>query len=104
MIGIDVVYTKGSETDLQIIVESTNDAGALGSGSNWYQQVTQSASGGTVTQTPALYQMAAASAATVQKFTFIINPIKGTGVRISVQYSGGSGPGTVGITAFTGWV
>ena len=113
MIAIDVTYTKGSETDLVIKVESTNDSpGSTGTSnntgltnsSNWYQQVTQSASGGTVTLAPALYQMTATSAATSQNFTLIINPIKGTGVRISAMYSGGSGPGTVQITAFTGWV
>lgn len=109
MIGIDVTYTPGSETDLNIKVESTNDTNIPGTGltnsSNWYQQVTLSASGGVVTLVPAFYQIAASNySSTTGKFTILVNPIKGTGVRISVEYSGGSTPGTVGITAYTAWV
>jgi len=97
MIAIDVIYTKGDETSIQIKVEGTNDT-TPASGSAWYQQITQTASGGTVTIAPAIYSMTAASAATIQNFTFIINPVKGSGFRISVQATGGtpwrSRPGT----------
>lgn len=109
MIGIDVTYTPGSETALNIKVESTNDTNIPGTGltnsSNWYQQVTLTASGGTVTLTPAIYQITASNySSATGKFTILVNPIKGSGVRISVEYSGGSTPGTVGIVAYTGWV
>lgn len=102
-LAIDVIYTKGDETSMQIKVEATNDT-TPASGSNWYQQVTQSASGGTVTIAPAIYSMTAASAATVQKWTIIINPVKGTGFRISAQATGGVPTGTYSIQAYTGWV
>lgn len=98
-----VTYTKGSETSMQIKVEATNDP-VPATGSAWYQQVTQTTSGGTVTLTPAIYSMTAASAATVQPYTIIINPVKAQGYRVSVQYTGGSNPGTVGIQAFMAWV
>lgn len=103
MLAIDVIYIKGDETSIQIKVEGTNDT-TPASGSNWYQQVTQSASGGTVTLTPGIYSMTAASASATQKFTLIINPVKGTGFRISVQATGGTPTGTISIQAFTGWV
>jgi len=103
MIAIDVIYTKGDETSIQIKVEGTNDT-TPASGSAWYQQITQTASGGTVTIAPAIYSMTAASAATIQNFTFIINPVKGSGFRISVQATGGTPTGTFSVQAYTGWV
>lgn len=108
-IGIDITYTPGSETNLQIKVESTNDTNIPGTGltnsSNWYQQVTQSAAAGVVTLVPALYEIAASNySSTTGNFTILVNPIKGSGIRISMMYSGGSGPGTASITAYTGWV
>ena len=104
MVAIDVIYTKGDETSIQIKVEGTNDTPPFSVNTNWYQQVTQSASGGTVTITPGIYSMTAASAATIQKFTLIINPVKGSGFRISVQATAGTPTGTFSIQAFTGWV
>lgn len=100
---LDVIYTKGNETSMTIKVESTNEPSPT-TASNWYQQLTQSASGGTVTIAPAIYTITAASAATIQNFTLLINPVKGTGFRVSVLYTGGSGPGTVSIQGYTGWV
>lgn len=100
---IDVIYIKGDETSLEILVESTNES-IPASGSNWYQQVTSSASGGTATLAPANYTMTAASATATQKWTIIVNPVKGTGFRISAKKTGGSSPGTVSIQAYTGWV
>lgn len=101
---IDIVYAKGDETSIQIKVEGTNDTGTLNSSSNWYQQITQSASGGTITIAPGIYSMVATSAATVQNFTILINPVKGTGFRISVQATGGTPTGTYSINGYTGWV
>ncbi len=104
-LGILVDYTKGDETSIEVKVESTNDPTSTASGSvKWYQQVTQSASGGTVTLTPAIYSMTAASAATEQFWTIIINPVKGQMYRISVKSTGGTPTGTVGIKAILGWV
>lgn len=99
MIGIEVTYVKGDETSIELKVESSIDAGATFS-----QQVTLSASGGTVTLTPAIYSMTAASAAATQLFNFIISPIKGDVIKVSVKSTGGTPTGTVGIKAITGWV
>lgn len=100
---LDVIYIKGDETSIQIKVESTNEINAV-TGSNWYQQITQSASGGTVTIAPAIYSMTAASAAATQKFTILINPVKGTAFKVSVQATGGSVVGTYSIQGYVGWV
>lgn len=100
---LDFIYVKGDETSVQVKVESTNEINAT-SASNWYQQVTQIASGGTVTLTPAIYSMTAASAAATQKFTILINPVKGTAFRISVQATGGTPTGTFSCQGYVGWV
>lgn len=100
---IDVIYTKGDETSIQIKVEATNESPATSS-SNWYQQVTQSATGGTVTLVPAIYTVVASGLSATQKFTIIINPVKGTAFRISTQATGGTPTGTYSIQAYTGWV
>ena len=99
MIGLEVTYTKGDETSIEIKVESSIDAGTT-----YAQQVTQSTSGGTTTLAPAIYTMTAASAATVQVFTIIITPIKGDIIKVSTKATGGTPTGTVGIKAITGWV
>lgn len=98
-----VTYVKGDETSIQVKVEATNDS-IPASGSNWYQQVTLSTSGGTVTLTPAIYSMTAASAAATQKWTVIVNPVKAQGYRVSWQATGGTPTGTIGIQAFLAWV
>lgn len=101
---LDFIYVKGDETSIQVKVESTNEINAS-TGSNWYQQVTQSSSGGTTTLTPNVYSMTAASAASTQKFTILINPVKGCAYRVSVQQTGSaSTPGTISCQAYVGWV
>lgn len=100
---LDFIYIKGDETSIQIKVESTNEINAA-SGSNWYQQITQSASGGTTTLTPNIYSMTASSAAATQKFTILINPVKGCAYRVSVQATGGTPTGTISCQAYVGWV
>lgn len=108
MVGILVNYVPGDETSIQVKVESTVDPTLPGLGlsasSNWYQQVTQSASGGTITLTPAIYSMTTSGIANPTLFTFIINPIKATGIRISVKSTGGTPTGTYSVQAVTGWV
>lgn len=100
---LDFIYIKGDETSIQIKVEGTNEINAS-SASNWYQQVTSTASGGTVTIAPASYSMTAASAAATQKFTILVNPVKGTAFRVSVQCTGGSVVGSISCQAYMGWV
>lgn len=101
---MDVIYTKGDETSIQIKVESTNDTAPFTGSTNWYQQLTQTVSGGTVTMAPAEYSIAAASMAATGKVTFIINPVKGSGFRVSVKATGGTPTGTYSVQAYTGWV
>lgn len=100
MVGLMVSYTKGDETSIELKVESSIDGG-----STFYQQITQSPSGGTITIVPGIYSITAASYPSgTSNITFVISPIKGDVLRVSVKSTGGTPTGTVGITAITGWV
>jgi len=98
-IGIQITIVKNDETSFQIKVESSIDGGTTFS-----QQVTQSASGGTVTLVPAEYSFTGASLAATQLINLIISPIKADQIKISVKSTGGTPTGTVAIKAITGWV
>lgn len=102
-ICIDVLYVKGDETSIQVKVEAADQQTDAAS-PVYYQQVTQSALGGTVTLVPAEYSMTAASAAATQRFALIITPVKGTIYKISVKATGGTPTGTYGVNAFLAWV
>lgn len=99
MIGLQITIVKADETSFEFKVESSIDAGVT-----WAQQLTESASGGTVTLTPAIYTLTGASLAATQVITFVVNPIKADQVRVSVKSTGGTPTGTVAIKAITGWV
>lgn len=99
MIGIQATIVKGNETSFEFKVESSIDGGTT-----WAQQITESASGGTVTLTPAIYTLTGASLAATQVFTFIVSPVKADQIRVSVKSTGGTPTGTVAIEAITGWV
>ena len=99
MIGLEITYIKGSETTLNVMVESSIDGGTT-----YGQQVTQSSSGGTTTITPNIYAFTASTMAATQRIALLINPIKGDHVRVSVEYAGGSAPGTVAVRGIFGWV
>src|ERR1700683_2215413 len=104
-VGICISYTKGSETGLQLKVEGTLDVSlglqaTVAAATNWYQRTAESTASGTTTATLQIYEYTATG-----NYTTVIYPIKGDGVRISVQADtiGGS-PGTVSISAVTSWV
>lgn len=103
-IGVMVKYVKGDETSVQILVESTVDTGALTGSSNWHQQVTQAATGGSIALVPGIYTINASDCAATQLFTFIVSPVKATGVRVSVKATGGTPTGTITTAVVTGWV
>ena len=104
-LGLLIKYTKGSETGVQLKVETTSDVSlgvsttVLGA-TNWFQRVAEATTGGQTTLTPAYYEMTATG-----NYAETITPIKGDGVKISVQADtiGGS-PGTVTVYGITGWV
>lgn len=99
MLGLEITYIKGSETTFNLKLESSIDGGTT-----YGQQVTQSASGGTTTITPNVYAFTAASQAATQVISLLINPIKADHIRVSIEYAGGSTPGTVAIRGMFGWV
>ncbi len=92
-LGFEVNYTKGDETNIKVKVEISVD------GTNYYQEITESASGGTITATAAERVFAATG-----KYSFSISPTRGRLVKISVLATGGTPTGTVGINAQTAWV
>lgn len=98
-LGLEITYVKGSETTLNIKVESSIDGGTT-----YGQQIAQSTSGGTTTVTPNVYAFTAASMASTQVMNILITPIKGDHIRVSFEYAGGSTPGTVKIRGLFGWV
>lgn len=92
-IGFEVDYTKGDETNVKVKVEISVD------GTNYYQEMTESASGGTITAAGAERVFAATG-----KYSFSISPSRGRLVKVSVMATGGTPTGTVGVNAHTAWV
>ena len=97
--GLEITYTKGDEDSMSVKIEDSIDGGTT-----FAQEVTKSASGGTTTVVPNEYLFTAASMATIQTMTILINPIKGDHVKVSAKKTNGSSPGTVAIRAIFGWV
>lgn len=104
-LGLLIAYTKGDETGLEVKVEGTGDvslglATTVKAATNWFQQVVASATGGKNALTAAYFEMTATG-----KYSEVIYPIKGDGVKVSVQADGlGSSPGTVTIYGISSWV
>lgn len=101
-LGLLVKYTKGDETSLQYKVDISVDGGTT-----WFQQTTETVSGGTITVAVAERTVAATG-----NYSSVIFPIKvpqrpttdGKGlIRISTKATGGTPTGTVSITATVGW-
>lgn len=93
-VGVNVLYTKGDETSLQVKLEISIDGGAT-----FAQQETETISGGTITAT-----LAERSYSTTGNYAFTVSPVKGDQIKISVKMTGGTPTGTVGIQAISSWV
>ncbi len=104
ILTLDFIYTKGDETSIQFIIYSTNDANPTIAASKWYQQVTASSTAGTTTLTPNVYSVTAASVASVQNFSILVNPVKATAYYITYKSTGGTPTGTLSCQAYIGWV
>lgn len=92
-VGFEIDYTKGDESNIKVKVEISVD------GTNYYQEITEGASGGTITATAAERVFAATG-----KYSFSISPTRGRLVKVSVVATSGTPTGTVGINAHTAWV
>jgi len=77
MLGILVQYTMGDEDTMAIKVESS-----INSGTDYGQQVAESASGGAITTTLAERYLSASG-----NYWIIINPIKADTIKISAKYN-----------------
>lgn len=100
--GVNVAYTKGDETSMQMKIEVSTDGGTT-----WFQQQTESTSGGTITVAAAERSYSATG-----NYSTIVYPIKVPTsdtadqgqVRVSFKATGGSPTGTVAAESVIGWV
>lgn len=88
-LGINVVYTNGDETSMELKVEVSNDGG-----STYFQRIVSSTSGGTTTNTLNEQEFTATG-----NYALTVHPIQGQLVKISVKATGGTPTGTAAITA-----
>ena len=83
-----VSYTTGAaETDNSIQLRVQGSPARIGDTTSWYQDVTTSASSGTVTVTPAEYSLTGAVAATVYTARIMI-PVADKQIRLAVKETG----------------
>ena len=92
-VGIEVVYTKGDETNASLKIEVSNDGGTT-----WIQQDAQSTSSGTVTESLAVHVFAATG-----NYSLVVNPVRAQLMRLSVLATGGTPTGTMGVKAVPTW-
>lgn len=93
--GILVQYTKGDETTMELIVESSIDGGTT----YGHQVAVGSPSSGVATVDDFVYQFGA-----TDNYWIDVHPLKADTVKISVKATGGTPTGTCALTAITGWV
>ena len=92
-LAIQVVYTKGDETSMQLRIESSIDGGVT-----YAQQVAESASAGVIT-----VSLAERTFTVTGNYWVVITPIKGDLIRISARATAGTPTGTLALQAITGW-
>lgn len=101
-LGINIAYTKGGETTISMKVEVSTDGGTT-----WYQQTTETPSGGTIS-----VALGERSYTGTGNYSTTVSPIKvatsDTGskgqIRVSLKGVGGTPSGTVYAEVVTGWV
>ena len=91
-LAIEVDFTKGSLTSMEMKVEVSND------GTNYYQQVAESTSSGTVT-----VNQAERTWDTTGKYAFIIHPVRAKYIKISVKGTGTVTGSSCAVTAYLCW-
>jgi hypothetical protein len=104
-LGLLISYTKGDESGAQIKVEGTGDvslglATTVAKSTNWFQRVAESTTGGKTALSQDYYEVTATG-----KYAENISPIKGDGVKVSVQADTlGVAPGTITIYGIVSWI
>jgi len=92
-LGIEVSYTKGDETSMQMKVEVSNDGGTT-----WAQETTETTTAGTVA-----IALAERSYSASGVYSTFLRPVRAGLARISVKATGGTPTGTVAIRAYPSW-
>lgn len=103
-VGLDIAYTMGSgETSntLNVKIEFAGDDGDTAP-TTWFQEITESASSGTITMLKAARDFDAVSAAGTADNIHVPIPLDAKWVRISVKETGISQGGNGGTVTITG--
>jgi hypothetical protein len=95
-LGIEVNYTKGDETSMQLKVEVSNDPAVASP--TWAQQTTETTSSGTIT-----VALGERSFSATGVYSIFLTPMRAAAARISVKATGGTPTGTVAIRAYPTW-
>ena len=93
-LAVLVEFTKGSLTTMEVKIESSVDGGVT-----YGQQITETASGGTVSAALAEYEID-----TTGKYWIVVNPLLADSVKISVKGTGTITSSECTVTAITGTV
>ncbi len=94
-IGLEITYTKGNESSLEIKTEVSND-----DGTTYAQEVAQSTLGGTITTS-----LAARSFSASGVYSILIQPVRARLVKVSTKTTYGTvSTGTYAIRAYPLWV
>lgn len=93
-IGLEVLFTKGDETTLEVKVEVSNDGGVT-----YSREVAQSTSGGTIT-----VSLVERAFSATGNYSILITPVRALLVKVSVKMTGGTPTGTVGVRGYPLWV
>jgi len=101
-LGINLAYTKGDETSMSMKVEVSTDGGTT-----WYQQTTETVSGGEISVALGERKYTATG-----NYSTVVSPIKVPSsdtsdkgqLRVSFKATGGTPTGTVAAELITGWV
>lgn len=94
-IGLEVIYTRGSETSLEVRTQVSNDGGAT-----WLQESAESVSGGTITKS-----LAERTYSATGSYSDLITPMRAKLVRIATKGSSSTTTtGSCAINAYPLWV
>ena len=91
-LSLEVDFTLGSLTSMEMKVEVSND------GTNWYQQVAESTSGGSTT-----VSLDERTWDATGKYAFLIRPVRAKYIRVSVKGTGTVTDSSCAIKGYLAW-
>lgn len=91
-IGLEVDFTKGDLTSMELKIEESQDK------VNYYQQATESGSGGTISDALAIRQFTASG-----KYAILVTPVRARYIKVSVKGTGTVTSSLVAVKLHTSW-